>query len=95
MSQNRPGRSAQIARWSLRGVMILAILAIAIQRGFGGPQMAGVVLAIVWALSLPVVLTWTWRFTKERPNWQRAAATLIVALLLLGAFTAGVRPLLA
>ncbi len=94
MSPLQPSRQAHTARWALRGVMIVAILFIAIQRGFGGREMAGVVLAIVWALSLPVILTWVWRLTRERPSWQRVAATLGVALLLLVAFASGVRPLL-
>jgi len=90
----RPSRRAQIARWGLRGLMILAIVYLALLRGLDEIQMLGVALAIVWALLLPVLLTWAWRATRGRPTTVRVLVTVAVALLLLVAFAAGVRPLL-
>ncbi len=94
MRQRGPGRSAQIARWVLRGFMILAIVMIAVRRGSTSMELVAVALAILWALSLPVILTWSWRLTQGRPGWQRAAVSVCVAALLLIAFALGARALL-
>ena len=94
MNEYRPTKGAQIARWTLRGVMIVFIVLIAIQQGFDQRQMIGVAVTIAWALLLPVALTWTWRSTKGRPSALRFAVTLCAALLMLAAFFFGARPLL-
>lgn len=94
MSEYRPTKGAQVARWTLRGVMILAIVWLAIQQGFDERQMIGVAVTIIWALLLPVALTWTWRSTNGRPNAFRFAVTLLAALVMLAAFFFGARPLL-
>lgn len=94
MSEYRPTKGANVARWALRGAMILAIVWIAIQQGFDQRQMIGVAVTIVWALLLPVALTWTWRSTRGRPSPIRFAVTLLAALLMLAAFYFGARPLL-
>ncbi len=75
--------------------MIAAILFLAVQRGFDTVQLVGVAVTIVWALLLPVILTWTWRSTWGRPSWLRLTLTATVAIALLVAFAFGIRPLLA
>lgn len=94
MKEYRPTKGAQIARWTLRGAMILVIVWIAIQQGFDQRQMIGVAVTIAWALLLPVALTWTWRSTRGRSSAFRIAVTLLAALLMLAAFFFGARPLL-
>lgn len=94
MNDYRPSKGAQIARWTLRGAMILFIVWMAVRQGFDDRQMIGVAVTIVWALLLPVTLTWTWRSTRGRTNAVRFTVTAIAALMMLSALYFGARPLL-
>lgn len=83
-----------MTRWLVRIALIVAIFWIALMQGFEGAQLTGLVLAIAWALLLPVIMAWLWRRTSEWEPWQRYLALGAAALLLLAAFAVGVRPLL-
>jgi hypothetical protein len=76
-----------------RVAMVAAILWLAAQRGLSTMRLLLLAVAIVWALSLPLVLRWIWRATAQRPHWQRYFLVGIAAVVLLGAFALGVQPL--
>ncbi|REJ72937.1 MAG: hypothetical protein DWQ30_25745 [Acidobacteria bacterium] len=81
-------------RIALRVVLLGIIVALAYLRQPSQSQMLGLVLAIAWALLLPLVLRGVWRVTTGRAAAARYVSLAIAAVVLLLAFAFGVRPLL-
>ena len=78
-----------------RALVIAAIFAMAVLRGFETARLIGLALALAWALALPYLLRFVWRATDGQTAWLRYAVTGGAGAILLLGFAFGVRPLLA
>jgi hypothetical protein len=98
LQRHRPPGSSSPAgsiRTVLRVVIVVAIVALAAMRGFGGLRLVLLGTALLWALLLPVALGWFWRATSGLSQNLRYGVTLAACVALLGSFFLGVRALLA
>jgi hypothetical protein len=82
-------------RWLIRGLLLVAMIALAALQGLSPARLVLLGVAILWALSLPWLLRAIVRATADRPAWQRYALVALAAVLLLAAFFFGVQALLA
>ena len=84
-------------RWVTRFVLVGLIVAIAFFRGYTGSQLSRVMVAVLWAGTLPFILAGVSRLLKGRQGlkpWHRNLILALLGAVLLGTFAWGAKSLI-